>query len=248
MEVLGIDVGGSGIKGAIVNSNTGELVSERHRIPTPSPATPDAIANVIKSIVEHFDWKGAVGCTFPSIIINGKCLSASNISKKWIGTQVDELFSNECGGQPFYIANDADLAGFAEITLGAGKGKKGMVIMVTIGTGIGSGIYYNGELLPNAELGQILYKNGAPIEKFASDFARKNEGLKLKEWAKRFNYFLNHIVLLFSPNYFIIGGGVSNKYDKFKSKLTTNIPIEVAHFKNNAGMIGAAMYAHQHTK
>ncbi len=248
MEILGIDIGGSGIKGAIVNSETGELVSKRHRIPTPESATPESIAKIIRELVNHFNWKLAVGCTFPSIVREGKCYSASNISKEWIGIQIDKLFSKHCGGLPFYIANDADLAGFAEITLGAGKGKKGTVIMITIGTGIGSGVYYNGELIPNVELGQLLYADGKPIEHFAADSARKREDLKLSKWAKRLDFFLNHAKLILSPDYFILGGGISKKFDKFKDELTVDVPIEVAHFKNNAGIIGAAMFAHQNVR
>lgn len=248
MELLGIDIGGSGIKGAIVNSKTGELLSDRHRIPTPESATPQAIAKIIQELVNYFNWTSAVGCTFPSIVREGKCYSASNISKEWIGTQVDELFSKQCGGIPFFIANDADLAGFAEITLGAGKGKKGTVVMITIGTGIGSGVYLNGELVPNVELGQLFHTDGNPIEHFASDSARKREDLKLNKWAKRLDFFLSHAKLILSPDYFILGGGISKKFDRFKDELTVDVPIEVAHFKNNAGIIGAAMFAHQHIK
>ncbi len=140
------------------------------------------------------------------------------------------------------------MAGLAEMRLGAGKNKKGKVIMITIGTGLGTGVFYNGELIPNIELGRVFYTNGKPIEFFAADSARKREGLKLSEWAKRFDFFLNHVVRTFSPDYFIIGGGVSKKFDKFKSELTINTPIKEAHFKNNAGIIGSAMFAHQHVK
>lgn len=248
MEILGIDIGGSGIKGAIVNSKTGELVTERHRIPTPIPATPKSVAKVISSLVEHFNWKGVVGCSFPAVVLDGKCYTAGNISKKWVSTQVDDLFSKQCGGLPFFIGNDADLAGLAEITLGAGKNKKGKVIMITIGTGLGSGVFQNGVLIPNVELGRIFHTNGEPIEFFAADSARKREGLKLEEWAERFDFFLNHVTRIFSPNLFIIGGGLSKKFEDFKEVLTVNVPIEVAHFKNNAGIIGAAMFAHQCVK
>ena len=244
MEILGIDIGGSGIKGAIVNTITGKLVTERHRIPTPKPATPELIANTVKSLVEHFNWKSDIGCCFPTIVIDGKCLSSGNISPKWVGVQVDDLFSKECNGLNFSVGNDADLAGIAEMTLGAGKGKKGKVIITTIGTGLGSGLFYNGELIPNMEFGMISHTNGKPIEFFAADSARKREDLKLKEWAKRFDFYLNHLVRILSPNYFIIGGGLSKKFDKFKGYLTVNTPIETAQFKNNAGIIGAAIYAH----
>jgi len=243
MNFLGIDVGGSGIKGAIVDTETGELVTERHRIPTPQPSTPDAVAQTISELVKHFDWKGAVGCCLPTVVIDGQCRTSGNISPLWVGVQADKLFSEACDGLPFFIANDADLAGVAEMTLGAGRGKMGKVIMVTIGTGLGSGVFQDGTLVPNFELGRIFHTNGEPIEFYAADSARKREDLKLGEWAKRFDFFLNHVVRICSPNHFIIGGGLSKKFDKFEDRLTVDVPIEVAHFKNNAGIIGAAMYA-----
>jgi polyphosphate glucokinase len=243
MEFLGIDIGGSGIKGAIVNTETGEFVTERHRISTPQPAKPESVAKVIQELVNHFNWKGAVGCCFPTVVVNGQCRSASNLHADWVGVQIDELFSQYCEGLPFFVGNDADLAGVAEIKLGAGKGKMGKVLMVTIGTGLGTGFFFNGELIPNAEFGHVRHTNGKPIEHYAADSARKKEDLKIGEWAKRFDEFLHHIVRVFSPNYFIIGGGTSKKFDKFEDLLTVDVPIEVAHFKNNAGIIGAALFA-----
>ena len=189
MIVLGIDIGGSGIKAAIVNTITGELLSERHRIDTPKPSKPKAVANVIKEIIKHFDWKGPVGCCFPTIIVDGQCKHHGNLSKEWVGVKVDKLFKKECNGIPFYVSNDADLAGVAEMNLGAGKDKKGKVFVITIGTGIGSALFYNGKLIPNVELGHIYHTNGEIIEKFASDSARKREELTLTEWAKRFDIF-----------------------------------------------------------
>jgi len=246
MELLGIDIGGSGIKGAIVNTKTGELVSERHRIPTPQPSTPDAVAQTVKELVKHFDWKGAIGCSLPAVVTDGECRTAGNISPLWIGTQADKLFSEACDGMPFYVGNDADLAGVAEMALGAGRGKSGKVIMITIGTGLGSGMFQDGMLVPNIELGHIFHTDGEVIERYAADSARKREDLKLKDWAKRFDFFLNHLVRVCSPNHFIIGGGLSKKFDKFKDILTVDVPIDVARFRNNAGIIGAAMYAHRH--
>ncbi len=245
MEILGLDVGGSGIKGAIVNTETGELVSERHRISTPKPATPELIADTVKSVIDYFNWKGDVGCSFPTVILNGKCYTSGNISPEWIGVQVDELFSNNCDGLRFSIGNDADLAGIAEMSLGAGKGLTGKVIMITIGTGLGSGVFYNGELIPNMELGRMLHTNGEPIEFYAADSARKRDELKLKKWAERFDFFLSHVVRISSPEHFIIGGGLSKKFDKFKDHLTVDVPIEIAKFKNNAGIIGAAINAYK---
>lgn len=243
MEVLGLDVGGSGIKGAIVDTNKGELITERFRLDTPKPSTPKAVAKTVKEIVDHFAWKDFIGCSFPAVIINGKAMTAGNISSKWIGTQADELFSKYCDGLKFYMGNDADLAGVAEMDLGAGRGLMDKVLMITIGTGLGTGLFYNGQLIPNMELGHILYKNGDPIERYAADSARKREDLSMEEWAKRFDYYLHHLVRVIAPDYFILGGGISKKYDKFKEYLTVDIPIKVAESRNNAGIIGAALYA-----
>ena len=247
MKALGIDIGGTGIKAAIVNTKTGELLSERHRIATPKPATPKTVAKVINQIVQHFNWKDVVGCCFPTIIVDGQCMHHGNLSKDWVGVKVNKLFKKECGNK-FYISNDADLAGFAEVSLGAGKKVKGKVIAITLGTGIGSGLFYNGTLIPNVELGRIYHTDGEIIEKFAADSARKREDLSLQEWAKRVDTFLKHVKTLHSPSLFIIGGGISKKFDKFKEHLTVDVPIEVAKFKNNAGIIGAAMYANKNNK
>lgn len=242
MKVLGFDIGGTGIKAAIVDTKTGELITERHRIPTPKPATPEAVAKVVKEMVEHFDWKGIIGCCFPTIIVDGQCKHHGNLSKDWLNVKVNNLFKKE-SGNTFYVSNDADLAGFAEVSLGAGKNVKGKVLTITLGTGIGSGLFYDGKLIPNVELGRIYHTNGEIIEKWAADSIRKKEDLSLEEWAKRVNVFLEHVATLHSPNLYILGGGISKKYDKFKKHLTVNVPIEVAKFRNNAGIIGAAMYA-----
>jgi polyphosphate glucokinase len=244
MTVLGIDIGGSGIKAAIVDTKTGELISERHRIQTPKPATPEAIAKVVKEIVTHFNWKKAVGCSFPTTIVDGKCIHSGNLSEKWLNVKVDKLFKKECN-LPFYVSNDADLAGVAEVNLGAGKNQKGVVITITIGTGIGSGLFYNGVLIPNLEIGKMLHSDGKIIEFFAADSARKKEDLTLKQWAFRFDSLLNYARIVFSPNLIILGGGISKKYDQFKEYLETDVDVKVAKFRNNAGIIGAAMYASQ---
>ena len=243
MKVLGIDIGGSGIKAAIVDTKTGELISERHRISTPKPATPKAVAAVVKEMVAHFKWKGIVGCCFPTIVVDGQCKHRGNLSEEWIDVKIDKLFKKTCDGLPFYVSNDADLAGLAEMSLGAGKKVKGKVFVITIGTGIGSGLFYNGHLIPNVELGRTYHTNGEIIEKFVADSARKREGLSLQEWAKRFDLFLKHIKTLHTPELFILGGGISKKFELFKDDLTVDIPIQVAQFKNNAGIIGAALYA-----
>lgn len=242
MEILGIDIGGSGIKGAPVNITTGKLLTERFRIPTPKPSTPDRIAEAVKDVVEFFDWKGPVGCGFPTVIHQGKSVARGNIHKSWLGIQVDELFSTRVG-LPVTVINDADAAGLAEMAYGAGVGKMGLVILVTIGTGLGTGVFYNGQLIPNFELGRIYYKNGELIEYFASDAARKKEDLSYKVWGKRFNKFLKHIVRIFSPDLIILGGGASKKFDKFSSKITIDVPILIAQNENEAGIIGAAVAA-----
>lgn len=242
MNILGIDIGGSGIKGAIIHTENGELLSERHRIDTPKPATPEAVSEVIKEMVDYFNWEGVVGCTFPTIVVDGQCRHKGNLGEFWVDVQIDALFQSVTGNQ-FFVSNDADLAGQAEISLGAGKNQKGKVIVITIGTGIGSGMFYNGVLIPNVELGHILHKNGKIIEKHVADSARKKDGLTLQKWAKRFDGFLHQLKTLHTPSLVILGGGISKKYDKFKAYLTSDIPIEVAHFRNNAGIIGAAMYA-----
>ena len=242
MKSLGIDIGGSGIKAAIVNTKTGELISERHRIPTPKPATPEAVAKTVKEMIDHFKWDKAVGCSFPTTIVDGKCIHSGNLSKKWLNVKVDKLFKKECN-LPFYVSNDADLAGVAEVSLGAGKGKKGVIIVITIGTGIGSGLFFNGRLIPNLEIGKMLHTDGKIIEYFTADSIRKKEDLTLKQWALRFDELLEYARIVFSPSMIILGGGISKRYDEFKKYLETDVKVKVAQFRNNAGIIGAAMYA-----
>jgi len=247
MKILGIDIGGTGIKAAVVDTKTGELLSERHRIDTPKPATPEAVAKVIKQMITHFKWTKAVGCSFPTTIVDGKCIHSGNLSEKWLDVKVDKLFKKECK-IPFYVSNDADLAGLAEVSLGAGKNEKGVIIVITIGTGIGSGLFYNGKLIPNLEIGKMLHSNGKIIEYFTSDFVRKKEGLTLKNWALRFDVLLNYAKVVFSPNLIILGGGISKRYDGFKEYLTSDVKVKVAEFRNNAGIIGAAIYASKKVK
>jgi polyphosphate glucokinase len=247
MEVLGIDVGGTGIKGAIVNIATGKLTTEKHRIPTPIPATPEAVANTIKQLVDHFNWKGLVGCGFPTPLQHGKCLTGGNLHKDWKGTQVDQLFEATTGNY-FSIVNDADAAGLAEIYFGAGKDVGGTVIMITLGTGIGSGLFLDGKLVPNTEFGHVLYKDGEIFEKYASDAARKRDNLSRKQWGKRLRKYFKHINLLVSPDLIIVGGGASKKFDKIEAKLDLDVKIVPAQAENEAGIIGAAMAAKQHIK
>ena len=240
MEILGIDIGGSGIKGAIVNIKTGELVSERYRIPTPQPAVPKEVAITIKKIISHFNWKGAVGCGFPTPLHHGKALSGGNLHPDFKNLQIDKFFEKTCNNT-FFIVNDADAAGLAELHFGAGKDKKGTVIMITLGTGIGSGLFLDGKLMPNTEFGHILYTDGEIFEKFASDGARKRDGLSRKKWGKRLDKYFNHIKLLLSPDLIIIGGGASKKSDKFIDYINVDVPIIPAKLQNEAGIIGAAL-------
>lgn len=239
MEVLGIDIGGSGIKGAPVDIEKGILLAERHRIPTPQPATPEAVAHTVKELVEHFNWKGEIGCGFPSVVRHGIIRTASNIDNSWIGVHAGELFSKvtDC---PTLLVNDADAAGMAEMSFGSARNRKGTVIMVTVGTGIGTAIFTRGQLLPNTEFGHIILK-GKVAEKIASDAARKRDDLNWKEWGSRFNKYLARMEFLFSPDLFIIGGGASKKFEKYIKYINVEAEIVSAELKNEAGIIGAAL-------
>ncbi|MCB9451620.1 MAG: ROK family protein [Anaerolineaceae bacterium] len=244
MQTLGIDIGGSGIKGAVVDTETGEIVEERFRIPTPQPSLPEDVAIVLKEIVNHFDWHGPVGVTFPAIIKNGVAYSAANVDPSWIGTDAAMLFQRHtgCPGCPMLVINDADAAGIAEMTFGAGRGRSGVVIILTLGTGIGSAIFVNGHLLPNSELGHLEIR-GKDAEDRASDRIRQEKDLSWKKWAERVDEALRKIEFLFSPDLFIIGGGVSKKHERFLPLLNTQAPVIPAEFLNDAGIVGAALAA-----
>lgn len=239
MKVLGIDIGGSGIKGAPVNTKTGELLGERYRIPTPQPSTPKAVAKVIAKIARHFDWKGPIGCGFPGVVQGGITKSAANVDKAWIGADAAGLIG-KATGCPTKVYNDADVAGLAEMAFGAGKDRKGVVMLITIGTGLGTCIFTEGVLLPNTELGHIEF-NGQDAELFASDAARKREHLSWKKWGKRFDAYLNYLYKLFSPDLIILGGGASKKFEKFSEYITVPTEVVTAETLNEAGIIGAAL-------
>ncbi len=239
MEILGIDIGGSGIKGAPVDIKTGELVSNRKRIPTPDPSSPENVAKTLIDIVQHFNWTGPVGCGFPAVVHDGEIYTASNIDKNWIGTNAAQLFTKTTGCE-FVVINDADAAGVAEMEFGAGKDHQGVVFIITVGTGIGTALFSKGRLVPNTELGHIIMY-GMIAERYSSDAVRKNEGLSWKKWSKRFNEYLAEIERLFWPDLIIIGGGVSKKHSKFFHYLETKTQIVAAHLQNEAGIIGAAM-------
>jgi len=244
MKLLGIDIGGSGIKGALVDSETGKMLTKRHRIPTPEGRKPKDMAKVVALIVEHFEHKGPIGVGFPTIIKNGVCKSPGNLHKKWLDTDVEKLFSKAVR-LPVTVVNDADAAGFATMNYGIGKGKKGLVLMITIGTGLGSGAFLNGELIPNFELGQIPYKKYKKIELWAADSAKEREGLTYKKWGKRFNKFLEYVELIIAPDHIILGGGASKDFDEYKDCIKIKTPVEPAALKNHAGIIGAAAAAIQ---
>jgi polyphosphate glucokinase len=241
MEILGIDVGGSGIKGAPVETSSGALLAPRYRIPTPANSKPKVVADLIAEITNYFNWHGPVGCGFPSAVQDGVILTAANIHKKWVGVNAEEIIS-QATGCPVMVLNDADAAGLAEMTFGAGRDRKGTVIIVTIGTGLGTAFFTNGHLLPNAELGHLKI-NGEDAELRASDAARKREKLSWKKWARRFDIYLNTLELLFYPNLFILGGGISSQADKFLPFLTVRADVVAAQLLNEAGIVGAALAA-----
>ncbi len=247
MEVLGLDIGGSGIKGAIVDSQTGVLLTDRNRIPTPDGAEPKEIVKEVEQLIKFFNYQGPIGCGFPAIIQHGIARSAANISEKWIGTNVDHIFSSMLG-LPFFTLNDADAAGLAEMRFGVGQEyQKGVVILLTIGTGIGSAIFSDGVLLPNTEFGHLKIK-GKDAEHRASDAARQSNDLSWKKWAKELNGFLLVMEGLFSPDLFIIGGGVSKKWEKIEKNLTLKTKIMPAQLLNQAGIVGAGLFAEMQMK
>lgn len=241
MAVLGIDIGGSGIKGALVDITTGELVSERLRIPTPDPSTPSALAETLSSLINKLDYTGPVGCGFPALVRQGVVKTAANIHSSWIDVPAAELFTQKTG-LPVYLLNDADAAGLAEVDYGAAKGQMGTVFLITIGTGLGTAIFINGALLPNTELGH-LKMFGKSAEKYCSDAARIRKDLSWKEWALRFNEYLAYIEFLFSPDMIILGGGASKKWDQYAHFLKADASIKPASLRNQAGIIGAAAWA-----
>jgi polyphosphate glucokinase len=241
MQIMGIDIGGSGIKGAPVDVAQGQLITRRHKIETPQPSTPEAVAEVVAQLVRHFEYAGPIGCTFPAVVQHGVTLSAANVDKSWIGANAQQLFA-DATGHPVCVLNDADAAGIAEMHVGAGKGRQGVVIMLTFGTGIGSAIFTKGVLLPNTEFGHVQVR-GMDAEHRAAARIRDEEGLSWKEWGARVNEFLQYMEMLFTPDLFIIGGGVSRKFDKFVKYLKVRAEIAPAQLGNDAGIVGAAMAA-----
>ncbi|HCR48650.1 MAG TPA: polyphosphate glucokinase [Bacteroidetes bacterium] len=240
---LGIDIGGSGIKGVPINTENGEVMGHRHRIDTPQPAYPQTVADTVAEMIAHFKWHGPVGCTMPSIVQHGVTKTASNIPQEWIGVNAEALFKSKTG-LDFKVINDADAAGMGELHFGAANDHPGTVLLLTVGTGIGSALFCNGVLIPNTELGH-LKMHDTIAEKYCGDRARKEQKLKWATWAERFNEYIAHLELLFSPDMFIIGGGIANKTDKYWDLLKTNAKMVPATLKNNAGIVGAAYAARE---
>lgn len=249
MHILGIDVGGSGIKGAPVDTETGQLLAERVRIKTPENAEPQPVAEVVNQLAQAFEWTGPIGIGFPAPIKSGVAMMAANISPAWVGLNAEQLFK-DVTGCPCKVGNDADVAGLAEMIFGAGKDRKGTVIMITLGTGIGTAIFHDGNLLPNTEFGHLEIK-GQDAEFRASDAAREREDLSWTKYAKRLNTYLLAMERLFWPDLFIIGGGISKKHEKFLPLLTLQTEVVPAQLKNGAGIVGAALFGRieqQHAK
>jgi polyphosphate glucokinase len=241
---FGIDIGGSGIKGALVDLEEGALIGDRFRIDTPRPATPEAVAEVVAEVVRHFDWDGPVGITLPAVIKKGVAHTAANIDHSWIGTDAGALFAKRLGRPIDHIAmlNDADAAGMAEIRFGDPVARTGVTALLTFGTGIGSALFQDGKLVPNTEFGH-LEVDGHDAEKKAAASVKDNEGLSYPQWAKRVHRYLTVLENLIWPDLFIVGGGVSKKSEKWVPLLDIRTKVVVASLQNNAGIVGAAAAA-----
>ena len=241
---FGVDIGGSGVKGAPVNVKTGELLAERVRIETPQPSTPKAVAKTVKHVLRSFDLpdKVPVGVTVPSVVLNGTTLTAANIDKKWVNCPAADILSDTCG-EPVTVLNDADAAGLAEVYFGSAKGHPGLVIVTTLGTGIGSAMIYNGVLVPNSELGHLQI-DGFDAEKRAAASIRTKEDLSWNAYIKRLQKYYSTIEFLFSPDLLVVGGGISRDGEKFLPFLKLRAPIVAASLRNTAGIVGAATYAY----
>ena len=244
MQIFGVDIGGSGIKGAPVDLDRGDLAQERCKVLTPHPATPDGVADGVKQVVEHFGWTGPVGLTFPGVVTGGATVrTAANVDKSWVDTDARALFGERLGGLDVTVVNDADAAGVAEMHFGAGRDRKGTVVLLTFGTGIGSAVFADGVLVPNSELGH-LELDGHDAEKRASSKVKEDHDLSWEHWAHRVQRYLAHVEMLFSPELFVIGGGVSRKAHKFLHYIEgVQAEIVPAQLQNNAGIVGAAMRA-----
>lgn len=238
MNALGVDIGGSGVKGAVVDLEAGSLVTERFRVPTPQ-STPSDVLDVVTSIIGHFDWDGPVGVAVPGVVREGVVRSAVNLAGDWARFDVRGYLSDRYG-HPFHILNDADAAGLAEARYGAGRGARGTAMMLTFGTGIGSALIVDGVLVPNTEFGHLEY-NGMELEHYAAGRLFEEEGMELDIWAERANEVVSHLDYIFSPSLIIIGGGISERFDEFKGAFTLDTTVVPAVLRNGAGIVGAAM-------
>ena len=243
MKILGIDVGGSAFKGAPVDTKTGRLLADRHRVEIESPCSTAAGLAAVREIARHFKWRGPIGIGFPGIVQGNRIGAVGNLGRNWQNQDGARLFGRATGCR-VRLANDADAAGLAEMRFGAGKGRAGTVLLLTMGTGIGSALFYRGQLYPNVELGHIPWR-GRPMEKFASAAVRKRLDLSWLEWTKRVNVYLAVVERLFSPDLIIIGGGVSKKHEKWLKYVRTNAAVVPAKLHNDAGIVGAALAAEQ---
>jgi polyphosphate glucokinase len=239
--ILGIDIGGSGVKGAPVDPERGELTAERYRVPTPQPSDVDAVLGAAREVAAQFPAPERIGVTFPGVVLDGVVRTAANVDKSWKDAPAAELFTAALG-HPAVVLNDADAAGVAEMAFGAGRDRHGVTMMLTFGTGIGSALFLDGRLVPNTELGH-LELHGHDAEERASDRAREEHGLSWEKWAERVEAYLQHVEFLFSPNLIIIGGGVSKKADRWLPLVHTRTTVVPAELKNEAGIIGAALTA-----
>jgi polyphosphate glucokinase len=246
-QVFGVDVGGSGIKGGIVDLDTGQLIGDRVKLLTPRPATPSAVAKTIAAVVKEFDWSGPLGVTYPGVVTHGIVRTAANVDKSWIGTNASEIISAELNGQRVVVLNDADAAGLAEESHGAGKDATGVVVVLTFGTGIGSAVIHNGILLPNTEFGH-LEVGGKEAEHRAASSVKDRRGWSFKKWAKQVTKVLVVIENAMCPELFIVGGGVSRKADLWVPLLKNHTPVVAAALENTAGIVGAAMAASAATR
>ncbi|MEZ4950280.1 MAG: ROK family protein [Saprospiraceae bacterium] len=238
--VLGVDIGGTGIKGALIDIEKGTFETERFRLDTPQPSTPEAVAETLKKVIEHFNWTGMVGIGFPAIVRHDVAHSAANIHKDWKGLHLTEFF-NQHIDLPLTVINDADAAGIAAMKFGAGKNHKGVVVFLTIGTGIGSALFLDGKLIPNSEFGHLYFKKKI-AEKFISKQARKSD-IEAEEWGKNWNKYLKYLERIISPDLVILGGGGGKRFDEIKPYLTVEMEVIPSELQNNAGIIGAALYA-----
>ncbi|MGO1924917.1 polyphosphate--glucose phosphotransferase [Brachybacterium tyrofermentans] len=245
---FGIDIGGSGIKGAPVDLKKGDLVADRIRLTTPQPSTPDAVADTVAELISSYDIADGmpVGVTFPAVIQNGVALTAANVDDAWIGTDVDALLTERTGHDVF-VVNDADAAGIAEMEFGAGRRSSGVVLVITLGTGVGSAMFVDGKLVPNTELGHVLLHDD-DAEKYMASSIREKEDLDWETWGGRLQEYFSHIEFLFSPTKIIVGGGVSKKHEKFLPLLDLKAEIVPAKLRNEAGIIGAAVLARKEQK